>query len=151
MSDDPKEAWKLFQAFEVKHPKAAKQINGLKYELQLANKDPGAAATGKTIVDEMIAKKESLGLNDFAWRMVDPEGEFKNPDLALALRAATEAVRLTEEKDGAVLDTLARVYWTKGDKVKALELQRKAVDVAPKDRKEELMKSLKEYEASQKN
>ena len=44
--------------------------------------------------------------------------------------------------------TLARVYWVKGDKTKAIETQTKAVAVADERGKEQLQQTLDEYKSS---
>lgn len=61
-------------------------------------------------------------LNQVAWVTVDDE-EVQARDLAFALKAAQRANMLTEESDPAILDTLARVYFEKGDFKKAIEWQ----------------------------
>ncbi|MCC6675994.1 MAG: redoxin family protein [Phycisphaerales bacterium] len=85
-------------------------------------------------------------LNEIAWLIVDPTAKVEKKDLDLAMTAATRANELTKGKDAAILDTLARVHFEKGDKAKALELQKKAVELAPEQLKSELEASLKEYE-----
>ena len=149
---DPKGALKSLTAFEDKYPKMAKDMTGTKYMLQLkAEMFADAYKTGGVLVDQAVAKKDAQGLNAIAWGIVDPEGEVKNKKdgLPLAMRAATKAVEITEEKDGAILDTLARCYWLQGNKTKAVELQKKALAVLPKeqeDMKGQLEETLKEYE-----
>lgn len=88
-------------------------------------------------------------LNEIAWLIVDPAGKVEKKDLDLAMTAANKANDLTKGKDAAILDTLARVHFEKGDKAKALELQKKAVELAPDQLKSELEASLKEYEKAQ--
>lgn len=73
---------------------------------------------------------DAMTLNEFAWSIVDPEGKIQERDLDVALRSATRACELTEYKDGNILDTLARVYFLKGELKKAVEMQQKAVDNA---------------------
>ena len=52
-------------------------------------------------------------LNEIAWFIVDEES-IGGRDLDLALRAATRANELNG-RDAAILDTVARVYYQKGD------------------------------------
>lgn len=148
--EDPKAALTLLTEFEAKHPKFAFHPQE-KFEVQLQAGAPEAKQTGETLVAEMIKEGDAMALNDFAWHLVDPEGEIKNPPLDIALKAAEEANRLTENKNDALLDTLARVWWLKGDKGKAIEIQRKAVANATEQFKEELTERLSEYEADTKN
>ena len=51
-------------------------------------------------------------------------------DVDFALGVAQKAVAASGEKDGTILDTLARCYWEKGDKAKAIETQKRAVELA---------------------
>lgn len=94
-----------------------------------------------------MAKDNPMLLNLIAWSFVDPAAGFDRKDinLDLATKAAERANELTKGKDGAILDTLARVHFVKGDVAKAVELQTKAVELAPEEMKEELTKSLDEY------
>lgn len=148
--DDPKAAMTQLEAFEAKHPKFAFDAEQ-KFQFQVQAGDPAANQTGMKLVNELIKEGNALQLNEFAWNLVDPEGDIKNPPLDAALKAAEEAVKLTKEKDGAILDTLARVWWLKGDKGKAIQLQKKAIEHAQPDYKQELEDRLKEYEADSKN
>jgi tetratricopeptide (TPR) repeat protein len=74
------------------------------------------------------AKPINVGVqNDLAWTIVDPQTWVKKRDLALAEKAALLAVEGSERKSGAVLDTLAWVYFQKGDKAKAIETEKEAL------------------------
>jgi thiol-disulfide isomerase/thioredoxin len=116
---------------------------------QSGDADKIIAASNKAIE----LKGDDAGLmNEIAWNLVDPTGPFAakvkaEPKLAdLALKAAQKADTATGSKDPAVLDTLARAYFVKGDKAKAVELQTKAVSLAPADMKTDLQASLEEYQ-----
>ena len=86
-------------------------------------------------------------LNQMAWMMATEDLDKR--DLDLALRAAKRANDLTEEKDAAILDTLARVYFEQGDIKKAVDWQRKAVEYAPEGRMaDDLKAALERYEAA---
>ena len=73
----------------------------------------------------------ALDLNTMAWVTLDDPG-VKNRDLDLAMRLAQKAAELSEFKDPAIVDTLARAYWEKGDAAKALELAEQAAALAEK-------------------
>jgi thiol-disulfide isomerase/thioredoxin len=93
-----------------------------------------------------LIEKDPMSLNELSWDILTRK-DVLHRDLELALRAAKIAVKLTEEKDAAILDTYARALWDTGEKEKALEYQRKAVRVCDDDRtKADLEKVLKEYE-----
>jgi len=147
MEGDPAGALKAMSEFEGKYPKLAKGMTEMKYMLQVKAGDAGAKATGTKLVDGLITKKDSQGLNAFAWGIVDPEGDMEKGkrDYDLAMKAAEAAVKLTDNKDAAILDTLARCYFEKGDKAKAIEVQTKAVELAPAQMKEQLRAALDEY------
>ncbi|HEX5052693.1 MAG TPA: TlpA disulfide reductase family protein [Planctomycetota bacterium] len=102
-----------------------------------------AAVVAARLVDAAIADKDASALNDIAWGIVDPEQKSDKRDLELAMKAASKAVEFSKEKDGAILDTLARVWFWKRDYQKALELQTKACKL---DARADLAKSLEEYQ-----
>ena len=80
-----------------------------------------------------------------AQTMVSPQSKIDGLDMGVALKAAEQAVKLTNEKDAKVLEVLASVHFAKGDVAKAIEVQKKAVALDPK-----LQKTLDEYEAAAK-
>jgi thiol-disulfide isomerase/thioredoxin len=87
-------------------------------------------------------------LNLIAWTLVDPEGDVETPDLALALKAAQRANELTDGKNYAILDTLARVHFANGNLEEAIRLQQRAVELAPSEKESEgLRKVLEEYQS----
>ncbi len=90
-------------------------------------------------------------MNAVAWAIVDPENPMEKKDLDLALKAAERSAELSKHDDGAVLDTLARVYFLRGDLQKALDAQKLAV-VKLKPNMMQFMDQLKarlaEYEAA---
>ena len=88
-------------------------------------------------------------LNEIAWRVVDTDG-IQTRNLEFALKVAKRANELTDEEDGAILDTLARVYYEMGDIDNALKYQRKAVENATEQFRPELEKALEKYEAEAK-
>lgn len=107
--------------------------------------------------DAMLADKgiseNSQTCNEIAWRIVDPKGDVaaKDRDLDFAMAFANKANELTKGEDGMILDTVARVYWEKGERAKAIELQEKAVKQidknadAPDEVKSDIKATLEEY------
>lgn len=86
------------------------------------------------------------GLNEFAWRILTDE-EVQARDLELALKAAKAAYDASDGKNAAIADTYARALWDNGKKKDAIEMQKKAVKLAPTaEMREELEKTLKGYE-----
>lgn len=84
-------------------------------------------------------------LNFIAWGIVDPTANVENRDFDLALSAARRACEVTENKDAAILDTLARCHFCKGDVDNAVKVQKSAVELAPEEMKADLQKALEEY------
>ena len=98
------------------------------------------------LCDVLIKSEDVASLNGLAWAIVDPEAELEKRDLVTAKRAAQQAVLLTKEKDAAVLDTLARVFFWEKDYAQAVAWQQKAVKLEQGAAQEELAATLKEYE-----
>jgi tetratricopeptide (TPR) repeat protein len=85
-------------------------------------------------------------LNMMSWTTVDDK-DVSIRDLDFALEAALRASELTNEKDPAILDTVARVYFEKGDLEQAIKWQRKAVKQAGgSPMADQLEEALKKYE-----
>lgn len=82
---------------------------------------------GREIVKENWDNASTL--NMIAWYVADDQ-RVKLRDLDFAMMAAQRARELTEDKDPAILDTLARVYYEKGDLASAIAWQRKAAQQA---------------------
>ncbi len=96
------------------------------------------------------ALEDAQMLNQLAWIIVDPDSTLEQKNVDVAMKAALKANKLTEEKDGPILDTVARCHWLKGDKAKAIELQKKAVEVTEDPMmKQQIEETLKEYQAEQ--
>jgi tetratricopeptide (TPR) repeat protein len=122
-------------------PENALQVEMQKFGMLLEAKKFDKAYAIATKVVEGPGKDDAMVLNSISWAIVDPEAGIAKPNLDLAFKAAERAVKLSEEKDPAILDTLARCYWLKGEKAKALELQTKAVGLAKGDEYDEEMKA----------
>ena len=85
-------------------------------------------------------------LNQLAWYTVDEKG-IETRDLDFAMKAANRASELVGGKDGAILDTVARVHYEKGDLKTAIDVQKKAVEYAPDGPMgDQLRETLKKYE-----
>jgi thiol-disulfide isomerase/thioredoxin len=148
IQQDPKGALAKIAEFETAYPAYANVVGPLKFDALLGAEDYAAAyACGAKLVEEAIAHQDANALNEIAWKIVDPEANRAKVDLELAFKAASKGVELTGEKDGAVLDTLARVQFLKGDVGKAIECETKAVEVSTGSLKASLEKTLAEYKA----
>ena len=109
-----------------------------------------AIAVGKQLLTMDLEAEE---LNQLAWVSATEMPE-KSRDLDFSLAAAQKAVSVSKPVEPAVLDTLARVYWDRGDKAKALATQQQAVVLGMKDDTDaetlgELKETLEKYKATQ--
>lgn len=124
-------AFPALVTFEKENPEMAPMIEEAKFHLLLrAGKTADASAVGAKMVEKGIRFNSPEKLNQVAWTIVDPATDLKDRDLDLAMKAAQKAVELTKGEDGAILDTLARAHYWKGDLAKAIEIQTKAVEKA---------------------
>jgi len=122
-----------------------------------ATKDTAAKDTATTSEDakaaigRLLSNKEYKDnphvLNLIAWTMVDPEVPFDKPDLDLALKVALRANELVKAQKSDILDTLARVYFVRGEIDKAIEIQTQSVAKAGPDEKQYAINLLSEYKA----
>lgn len=72
-------------------------------------------------------RDNAMLLNSLSWYVLD-DASVKNRDLEFAMAAAKAANDASGGNDPAILDTLARAYFEKGDLDMAIEIQQKAVD-----------------------
>ncbi len=134
--------------FEIaeKAPNAGKNAGatGFRYMITEGNDPKKAYAFADKMITSAYSDDAAM-LNMIAWSIVDPEEKIKERNADVAIKAAKRAAEITENKDAAILDTLARAYFVKGDKAKAIETQEKAVSLAGEDMKADLQKSLEEF------
>ena len=97
------------------------------FRLLTSEKHDGAKACPIAKKLSEIRKDDPEFLNDLAWTILDSP-KLKNRDLDLALAIAKKAADASKHEDAAVLDTLARAYFEKGDLDKAVETQTLAVE-----------------------
>jgi hypothetical protein len=91
----------------------------------------------------------AAALNSVAWAILD-EAEMKSRDYDLAFAAAERAVELSGEKDGLIMDTLALACFKKGDAKRAVELQRRAVELVGENETLGMRQRLATFEAAAK-
>ena len=126
---------------------AFKKVLALKRAVRAAQQEDDyeeAIALNKKMIE--LVWDDAMTLNAIAWYVVDRK-EVKTRDLDFALKAAKQANRLTESKDAAILDTVARVFYEKGDLRTAIKWQTKAVKNAEGRMAESLQELLDEYKA----
>ena len=128
-------------------PAAENEMGGRKFAMLVNGKafDKAYGYGGKLV--DGIYKDDAQNLNLIAWTIVDPMAPLDKQDLDLALRAAERADELTKHSDPAILDTLAKVHFDKGNLEKALEIQKIAAEHAKGSQFEkEIGDRLKQYE-----
>ncbi|HVJ68305.1 MAG TPA: redoxin family protein [Caulifigura sp.] len=139
-SGDIDAAIKVVDELMASQPKAA-QLGFLKLQLlgQRENKDEA-----KQYAEELAKKiwDEAVMLNDLSWGIAEQDYP---GSLDTALKAAKRAVELTKEKDGAVMDTLARVYFEQGNLDEAIAWSKKAVAASNHP---EIAAALEKYQAA---
>jgi len=91
-------------------------------------------------------KDNAMLQNQLAWDIATRE-DLEERDLKLAEKIATRANDAASGKDAAILDTLARVQFMNGKKDKAVETQKKAVELADADSREKFQEFLDSYKA----
>lgn len=115
-----------------------------KFQLALEAKDFAVVnALATELAEEHWQNSQVLGGVAWALATAVPAAE---RDLDEALRLATRASSLADDSDADKLDTLARVYFEMGNRDKAVELQRKAVEL--NGEAESLRQALDRYEAA---
>lgn len=88
-------------------------------------------------------KDDSLMLYKVAWAIVNPKSKLPNRDADVAISAAARSVEL--DKGYENLDALAWAYYHKGDKQKALEIEKEALALAPVTEKKDLEEAIKTF------
>lgn len=147
--DLPK-ALSLIEAAIKEDPTLEKEYGATKVQVLVVQKQAPAAVAYATSLWKGALKDDGEALNEIAWTLVDPESGLKltSDQLDAAGKIAASAVELTKGEDAAILDTQARVYATKGDFAKAIQIQTKAIEKASDPRmKADLQKTLAEYKS----
>jgi thiol-disulfide isomerase/thioredoxin len=129
-------------------PSMAMTVNMMRFNVLLqGKKDADAAFALAARLADKEFKDNAMALNDLAWTIVDT-ADLPKRDFDLALRMAQRAAELTKHADSAILDTLARAHFEKGQIDDAIKWQTVAVEKAdePEQRKG-YQEALKRYQA----
>ena len=140
----------LDEAIAKASPQEALGMELQKFQILLggANQPEAAYALGKKVVAALIAEKSAMGLNQVAWFVLDSK-TVKTRDIAFALNTAQAAAAASDNKDGAILDTLARAYWDSADQKLAIATQKSAIEKTEAGPMlDEMKETLKKYETS---
>jgi thiol-disulfide isomerase/thioredoxin len=130
---------------EKSNPQMADNMKMTRFQVLIMKKDFDAA--GKVAEAAAKSAKDPQMQNALAWMIViNPQLSKDHADLALA--TAEKAVKGTDQKDAAILDTLAHAYMVKGNQEKAVSTEEMAVEKATDARmKSELQKALEKFKA----
>jgi tetratricopeptide (TPR) repeat protein len=80
---------------------------------------------------EQLSPEDAWTLQDKAWfLMTCPDEQVQNP--AKAMELAQKALKVASAKDGLIYETLAEAYFKQGDPLKAVEVQKKAIEMGSK-------------------
>jgi len=130
--ENPKQVLQVIDEIAKEIPAAEGRLRSLKFtSLLLAGEHEKALALGKSMLEGDDADN-SQAYNAVAWAIVDPELKTK-PDaklIAFALESARKADDLEKGKSAPIADTLAKAYFDSGDAAKAVETQKRAIDLA---------------------
>jgi thiol-disulfide isomerase/thioredoxin len=131
-SEDPAQIVAAIDEIVKEVPEAGKNLTPLKFNaLVQAGEEDKALEVGKSLM-EGEAGENSQALNFIAWAIVDPDVK-KKPGaklVAFALEAAKKGDAMEDGKSPFLADTLAKAYFDSGDAAKALETQKRAVELA---------------------
>jgi thiol-disulfide isomerase/thioredoxin len=130
---DHKAGLKALKAFEIKYPPLADHFIILRAKLSLLPK-VGEVDEAKKVAEAAVAKAIKQGnpsaLMQVAALLRNGPGNESKELLAVAVKAAEATVQVAGDKDAQALIELASTYFAIGDKTKAQEYGRKAVEAA---------------------
>ncbi len=92
------------------------------------NRPELAYAYGRTLAQSR--PNDYITLNAMSWKIVSAP-ELNNRNLEFAQEMSERANGIQKYANYTLVDTLARIYWMRGDRARAIDWQRKAVALAP--------------------
>lgn len=119
------------KAIMESHPDMASRVGVARFNA-LLKVDESAAYAFASEAATTVYKNEPGALNTMAWTIVDDKSNLKAPNYTVAVKLAEMAVKLTQERNASILDTLGYALWKKGDKARAISVQELAVKLATK-------------------
>ncbi len=125
----------LYDAFIREHPHLEPYVASDRADaLIVTNPDEAIVYAGRWVEEGWHDNADQL--NNVAWTFALPGNKWPGPGVpgseALARRAATRAVELTERREPNYLDTLALTLWRDGAHAEAIAVQAEAVEAAEK-------------------
>jgi thiol-disulfide isomerase/thioredoxin len=145
------EAMTLLNKLAKVDPANAASYSFTRYRLVATTSDDAKKIKEAGEQASKAAWDDAQSLNMIAWFTVDEAG-VNSRDLKMAMKAAKRADELSDGKNAAILDTVARIYHDQGHLKDAIAWQKKAVAAAGEDSpmSEQLRKVLMDYESQKK-
>ena len=140
-------ATEIVDEMEKKNPELADQLSGVRFMIAMKSGDSAAVAKRAEKFLSGPAGDDPQVLNEIAWGIASELKEPSAEALEVAAKAASKGVEKTESKEGALLDTLARIQFLQGKKDDAVKTQEKAISVADDELKAGMEKALEAYKA----
>lgn len=150
---DPEAFLKALGEFEKKHPALAHipYFTGPKLvSLVKAKKVDEAKQMAEALIAKGVKTEDTGMLRNVTGPLITPGARDNKELVALALKAAEAAVKITDGKDAVALYFLAESHFANGDKAKAKETGAKAVAAADGGLKQQLEKMTQKYDETKK-
>ncbi len=147
--DQPARALRLLDVLLELNPDGAAIYAARRFDVLLATPDllDEAFRFGRRAA-EGVLRDDAERLKSMAWSILEAPGLARR-DLDLALVAVERAAEITRRRDADVLDTLARTHFRRAEFSKAVETQKRAVELTTEEfLKEEFTERLREYESA---
>jgi thiol-disulfide isomerase/thioredoxin len=129
--DDPAKMISAIDALLGRKPDLAEKLGPVKIQLLMRLNRPEGALAFARVLERGPLGEEAGGLNTIAWGIVDPESETRPRGelLQFALTIARKADEKTEHRNAEVADTLGVAYFESGDAKRAVDAQRRAIEL----------------------
>lgn len=143
----PARALRLLDALAEVNPDGAMSYAQWKFEILVTT--PATIEEGNRLGRELMSgmfKDDAERLKALAWILLNDESVAR-PDLDLALRAAERAVELTRRTNADALDTLASACFRTGAAGRAVEAQKRAIELTAEEYvRTDMEERLKKYQ-----
>jgi thiol-disulfide isomerase/thioredoxin len=130
---DAEASLEALRGFEAKHPKLASipYLNGPRLNLLLkTNHVDQAVKMAGELMARAVKRDDSVALLTVSTVLRSPAAKMNKELLAMSIKAAEEALKITGDKDAFTLLTLAEAYHAAGDAEKAGAFGEKAIAAA---------------------
>lgn len=128
---DTRKMLSAIEALLSHHPKLLEELAPAKLQLLMKLGRSDDALEYARSLEEGRLGEDAGGMNTIAWGILDPDSEArpKGKLLEYALDLARKADKAAENKNAEIADTLGLAYFEAGDAKKAVESQRRAIQL----------------------